>query len=304
VLSVFLGLMICFRIGTELPFANYLWGPNGIAVGETCVAFFGPLLGPILDAAFYNSSFGIYILITILFISALCLIFNVKTRVAAFFAAFSFILLELRLPAIGDGGDNITRLTFIYMILLMSNPRQENASKTKIWIHNIGVASIMVQLMILYEVSGFMKATGEKWQNGTAMYIISNVEWFSLPGVREMFKNPYITTIFSYIPMFFMIFFPIAIFSRFKFIWIGIGILLHVGIAYTMGLITFTLAMVGLELFLITDEEYARIKVFVLNSWLYKKTEPLVQSALAFFKNEKPIPESVTSDNEKPITNE
>jgi hypothetical protein len=54
-----------------------------------------------------------------------------------------------------------------------------------------------------------------------------------------------------------MILFPVAIFSRFKFLWIGAGICFHLGIAYFMGLLTFSLVMIGLELFLISDQEYS-----------------------------------------------
>jgi hypothetical protein len=285
ILQIFIGLMICFRIGTELPFAEYLWGPNGISTTENSQHYFGVTLGTVFDKLFFSSMMGVYTLIIILFFGALSLIFNFKTRVAAAICGFAFIMLETRLPAINDGGDNIMRLTLIYMVLLTSDPLKENISKVKIWINNIGVAAIILQLMILYETSGFLKASGEKWQNGTAMYVISNVEWFSLPGFRELFTNPYFTTVVTYSSMFFMIFFPIAIFSRFKFLWIFIGILMHIGIAYSMGLITFSTVMIGLELSLITDEEYKKIREVINNSWVVRRLYPKVEPALVLFKS-------------------
>jgi hypothetical protein len=69
-----------------------------------------------------------------------------------------------------------------------------------------------------------------------------------------MLTNPAITTFATYVPMTFMILFPVAIFSKFKFLWIGAGICFHLGIAYFMGLLTFSLVMIGLELFLISDQ--------------------------------------------------
>ena len=59
--------------------------------------------------------------------------------------------------------------------------------------------------------------------------------------------------------MFFMILFPIAILSRLRLIWVAIGISIHIGIAFMMGLITFSMIMIGLELALISDKEYELI---------------------------------------------
>jgi hypothetical protein len=284
VLQVLIGLMICFRIGTEVPFAKYLWGPNGIATGETSAHYFGVALGGLIDALFYTTDGGIYFLLFILFTGAVCLVINVKTRFAVFVCAFCFIILELRLPAINDGGDNITRLTLIYMLLLTSNPLKESINSLKIWLHNIGIACIISQLMILYWTSGFMKIMGDKWQNGTAMYLISNVEWFSLPWSKEIFKDPYITTISTYLPMVFMILFPIAIFSRFKFTWIIMGIIFHLSIGYFMGLVTFSMVMIGLELFLITDDEYRLFRSRLVKSSGYKSFSAKLAMTLSRIK--------------------
>lgn len=285
ILQICIGMAICFRIATELPFAQYLWGPHGISLNGSASQFFGPFLGRFFDSLFFGSPYGIYLLLFMLFLGAISLVINIKTRIAALVCFIAFVILELRLPAIGDGGDNISRLTLMYMVLLTSNPSKENINKLKVWIHNIGIACIITQLMILYETSGFMKITGEKWQNGTAMYLISNVEWFSIPGMRELFTNPIITTVSSYVPMIFMIMFPVAIFSRFKLVWIGIGICLHMGIALFMGLITFSTVMIGLELFLITDAEYKQLKITVVNSLIYKNINLQYQNKRALIKN-------------------
>src|SRR5690606_37101145 len=76
ILKICIGLLICFRIGTEIPFAAYLWGPHGIATAETSQFFFGSSLGRLLDYTFYSSMAGIYALLLILFTGAVKLIFN------------------------------------------------------------------------------------------------------------------------------------------------------------------------------------------------------------------------------------
>ena len=105
-----------------------------------------------------------------------------------------------------------------------------------------------------------MKATGEPWSSGIALYNISQVDSFSLPALRDLFKNPYVTTLASYSAMFLLIWFPIAMFSRLKLLWLAMGISFHLGIGAFMGLVTFSSVMISLELFFITDEEHARFR--------------------------------------------
>jgi len=94
------------------------------------------------------------------------------------------------------------------------------------------------------------------WHHGTALYFISQVEWFSHPAMRAVFMYPLVTTLATYSTMLYQVWFPVAIFSRFRIAWLLIGIWFHLSIAAFMGLVTFSTVMIGLELFLITDAEY------------------------------------------------
>jgi len=91
------------------------------------------------------------------------------------------------------------------------------------------------------------------------MYYVSQVQWYTLPGAHELFTNPWIVTLATYVSMFYQLLFPVAIISRMKLPWILLGIFFHLSIAVLMGLITFSTVMIGLELFLISDQEYAKI---------------------------------------------
>lgn len=124
--------------------------------------------------------------------------------------------------------------------------------------------AIYVQLIILYSVAGLSKVQGDYWLNGTALYYIQNVEWFStnIPLIIQAFKNPWIVTISSYAAMLYMIGFPFMLFNRFHLLWAAMGISFHLAIAISMGLIDFSLIMIGLILFTITDNEYR-----IINSW-------------------------------------
>lgn len=254
-LQTCIGLMLLFRASTEGPFASYLWGPHGIGVGSS-VAFLAPSVVPYADRIFSVRA-GPYLLVVLMAVAALCLIFGVWTRLACGLALLSSLFLAARLPELGDGGDNITRLVLTYMLFALPDKKEVQPGSLQVWFHNVAVLAVGLQIGVLYLTSGLLKATGEKWTHGTAMYLISQVEWFSLPAMRGMFHNPYLTTLVCYVTFFFQLWFPIAVLTRLRPIWLAVGICFHLGIALFMGLLCFSTAMIGLELFLVTDAHYA-----------------------------------------------
>jgi hypothetical protein len=253
ILQIALGLMLAFRLLTEAAFADFLWGPQG--VGQTA----GGGTGFELERLFFATRAGTYTALSMLALGACGLILGRWTRCSTAVALLAFTLLGLRLPDLCDGGDNVTQLVLIYMLFLLPAGAKAARNSPGVWLHNVAVAAIIAQVIVLYATSGFLKVTGEVWQNGTAMYQISQVQGFSLPALSGYFTNPLVTTLATYAAMFFQVWFPVAIFSRFKLPWILTGMFFHVGIAVYMGLITFSTVMVGLELFLISDAEYGRL---------------------------------------------
>ncbi len=257
ILQMALGAMLLFQVVRDLPFAGYLWGPKGITDGSTS-PILGPTLGNIADRLF-TADASIFVVLFILGIGALWLLFGYCTRVATLFALIPFFLLTTRLPQYTDGGDNMTQLVLIYMLFLLPHRAKFSSGQLRVWVHNIAVLAIIFQLIVMYTASGFFKLIGEWWQQGVAMYYVSQVQIFSLPGADKLFSIPLIVHAATYVPMFYQLLFPVAITSHFKLPWIAVGILFHLGIAVLMGLVTFSMVMIGLELFLISDQEYTKI---------------------------------------------
>lgn len=263
ILQISIGAMLLFQILIELPFAGYLWGPSGVGWGSTSPVL-GPMLGDVFDRVFTTDA-GVFCVLFILSLGTLGLLLGYSTRVAILLVLVTTFFLSQRLPELYDGGDDITRLMLIYMLFLLPHRAKFSSEQLRVWLHNIAVLAITFQLIVMYVASGFAKATGEWWQQGTAMYYISQVQWYTLPGAHELFTNPLIVTLATYSSMFYQLLFPVAIISRMKLPWILLGILFHLGIAVLMGLITFSMVMIGLELFLISDQEYTKI----WNRWHY-----------------------------------
>ncbi|HEY4033087.1 MAG TPA: hypothetical protein VGL94_03880 [Ktedonobacteraceae bacterium] len=257
ILQIAIGAKLLFDVFTELPFATFLWGPNGVGWGSTKPVL-GPMLGNIFDL-FFTTDTRIFYVLSVLIIGALWLLIGYNTRFATFITLISFFIIHQRLPEITDAGDTLTILVLIYMLFLLPHRAKFSSGQFRVWLHNIGVLAIIFQLVVVYFTSGLAKADGDWWQQGVAMYYISQVQWFMLPSSHTLFINPWIVTIATYGPMVYQLLFPIAIISRVKLPWILLGILLHVGIAVFMAMVSFSTVMIGLELFLISDQEYVQI---------------------------------------------
>jgi hypothetical protein len=260
-----IGAELLFRVATEAPFALYLWGPHGLGWGSTQPVL-GPTVGGLVDRVFASEVSTLAVL-GVLAVGALGLLAGHCTQAATALALGASLLLEQRLPYLADGGDLITRLVLIYLLFVLPAGAKPARASVAGWLHNIAVLAIALQVAVLYAESGLLKAYGDKWQHGTAMYYVSQLEWMFLRPAREWFKDPLLTTTATYAPLLYEILFPVAIISPLKLWWLGFGILLHLAIGILMGLTTFSIVMIGLLLFFISDAEYAGLWAWAQRTW-------------------------------------
>ena len=256
-LQICIGIELLFRVLTELPFASYLWGPHGVGQSRS-EGRMG--LTAVVGRLVFSSDLSTKGLVVIVGVLAAMLVAGIRTRAAAILLAFFIQVLESRLPELADGGDNVTRLVLIYMCFMLSVRAPWKPGSLLVWFHNMAVVAIVSQLLLLYLTSGMMKVRGDIWYHGFATYAISNVDWFSLPSSRPFFHVPLFVAMTSYVPMFYQVMFPAAVLAKnLRLPWILVGAVFHVGVAVTMGLVTFTMAMIGLELFFLTDADFERL---------------------------------------------
>lgn len=249
--------VMLFRLFTEWPFAAYLWGAHG--VGTDLSGTIGPL-GPLIQALFMQP-WGIHLVLLLMLAAALMLMMGAATRQATLLALITFWLVGMRNEALGDGGDNIIRIILFYMLLFLpASAPDPQGVRTRTWLHNIGVLAVILQVIVVYSVAGLSKVMGELWTNGTAMYYIAQVDWFTTPYFRELFKNVWLAPLAAYGTLIYQISFPFLALSRYRLLLFAVGIAFHLGIAVMMGLITFSAIMIALELFLIANRDYVRLQ--------------------------------------------
>lgn len=262
VLQVVAGVVILYRIATELPYARFFWERDGIAIGSLLRLLpWSPATALWLDSVFY-SEWGVRLSLILWTLAAVGLIVGRQTRLSALAALFVYLLLEVRSNT-HDAGDNILRLLLLYMALFHPNLRRplEIRPGPAVFFHNLGVAAVYLQVMTLYWVSGTTKLGGADWVNGTALYYVTQVNWFrpGWGGIANAFKNSWIVTLATYSSIVYQVGFPFMIFTRGHLPWIAFGIAFHLSIAVVMGLISFSATIIGVLLFTVRDQEWATI---------------------------------------------
>ncbi|MPY68290.1 hypothetical protein F8S09_16665 [Deinococcus sp. SDU3-2] len=263
-------LVILFRLFTEWPFAAYLWGPQG--VGTDLSVELGPFGIPV--QALFMQSWGVHLVLLLMLVAAVLLLLGRVTRWATLLALVTYWLIGMRNESLGDGGDNVIRILLFYMVLFLpaDAPNPEGV-RTRTWLHNVGIVAVILQVIVVYAVAGLSKVMGELWTNGTAMYYIAQVDWFTTPYFKELFKNVWLAPLAAYATLAYQLSFPFLALSRYRLPLFAVGIGFHLGIAVMMGLITFSAIMITLELFLIPDRDYARMHRALLRSraWLLQR---------------------------------
>jgi hypothetical protein len=267
ILRVCLGFNTLVMYALHFPQRAFIWGDQGViplAVNST-------FLQMRHSASLYDIS-GSDQVHAVIFLAGIFVtgLFTVgfQTRVTSvLFFIFTFSLYA-RNEIVLDGGDNLLILVaFFLMFVDVSGKyipgRADEAPPQNPYIsvvHNLGIGAIILQICILYFTSAWAKMMGHMWQDGTAIYYILRSSEFNLsPLTDALVRNDVLETLLTYGTILLQIGFPFVIWHRtLKYPWILGAFSFHVGIAYFMGLVWFSLTMLSCEFILIGDQAYVK----------------------------------------------
>ncbi|WP_085371091.1 HTTM domain-containing protein [Leifsonia sp. NCR5] len=168
-------------------------------------------------------------------------------------------------PMVIDGGDNLAMIVLPLLALARSMDRlalraiipiatskiarRINASWPMVLIHNAAVGAIMVQISLVYFLSGMYKAQGPMWVDGTALYyILRTPEYFFPPLTPLVLASDEALVFGTYAAMVMLIAFPFLVLTRkTRRVAVAAMMLFHFGIALFMGLTSFALMMVACD---------------------------------------------------------
>ncbi len=173
-------------------------------------------------------------------------------------------------PFLIDGGDNLCMV--LLPMLLMSRCMDRLSLRTSVsparrwralgdhWLaillsNLVGIA-IMIQICLVYFLSGIYKFAGDMWFEGTALYyILRTPEYFYPPLAPIVLDSDMLIVVGTYLAMISLVAFPFVVLSRRLRPWAVAGMLsFHLGIAVMMGLTSFALIMAACDCMFVSSD--------------------------------------------------
>lgn len=103
---------------------------------------------------------------------------------------------------------------------------------------------LQFELCVIYFSSGVHKALGEQWWNGEAIWRATNLPLFGLVDMYWLAHFEWLAVLSGWVTLLIETGYPFLIFpQKTRKLWVALTILLHVGIAITIGLFSFSIMM-------------------------------------------------------------
>ena len=253
-----------------LPMADNLLGPEAIVDYNT---YLGTMYAQGLQTFIYpfHAPYAPQLFIILTFSVAFLLFFGVFGRVTALVLWLLLVLFKLRNGFILDGSDNVIEVTLPFLILadayryntLSSSPPVPKsgplAGLGRIVMRYASLA-LLIQVCFVYFFTALAKLQGDLWLNGTATYYTMRVDEFRQTDWNiALTQNHYFVVLSTYFTILWELSFAFLIwFRKTKWLVIGGGILLHLGIWYFMRIDNFSWIMIGTYAMFITNRDYVR----------------------------------------------
>lgn len=202
---------------------------------------------------------------------ALLYALGVAPRVTCWLFALTTYAIQERNPLAADAGRTLLVLIAFLLCLVDSSryfslqrvarTRRSGHLTTSLanMLHNSGRFLIAWQICMVYAWAAFYKLGGSEWRNGTALYYVLHLEKFTwFPSLSHAIaSNGVLVALLTYFTIAFQGAFPFLMWNeRLKPYLVLTGIMLHVGIAVVMGLVSFSLTMIIADLSLLSDRQW------------------------------------------------
>lgn len=221
-----------------------------------------------------HSVSGAFVYQVVSLIALAMLTLGVFGRIAALVAFLIHVAFLQRNYTIGYGADFVATFA-LFALIFMDNSR--SFSLTSWWrrkrggiekaqgeissmISTMGLRLLQIQLCLVYGYTGMEKLKGAAWWDGTAVWsVIGNTQLmlFDLSWLRNF---PLVIAAMTFATLFFEIYFPAIVWYRPIRKWVLLlGVGLHLGITFTIGLFFFSFVMMSVYLLFLDEEDYRRV---------------------------------------------
>jgi hypothetical protein len=201
-----------------------------------------------------------------------------QTRLVGVLMLIGEVSIIERAPLVGEQGDNILRIGLVLLLFMQTDEYWSLAARRRtrrgardpvlpLWlsngVHNVALATLGVQVVVVYFSAGMAKARGDLWQHGTALYYPLQLQEFRpFPFLNDLFTHfGVVVGVATYFVLLVEIGFGFALLHPLaRRVAIAAVIVLHVSIAVLMALPWFSLSMLAFVAIFISTSTYLALE--------------------------------------------
>lgn len=163
--------------------------------------------------------------------------FNIKIKVSGFIIWILNLFLTYYLNLGNTSGDYLLSIFLFYFLFT------NYTSKSRSLLNDVMIIAFKTQVILIYLVSSIYKLLDPHWLQGNAILLTMPVSQFN--ALPFLSFPSFIYVIINYVSMVYQLLFPLVIwFRKLKIIFLMIGVLIHLGISFVMGLFEFGIIMI------------------------------------------------------------
>lgn len=233
------------------------------------------IAGPVMNQLHWIDAPGWLLLFFILFlISALCLTVGLWTRLAAVLVYLGLNLLHTRNQLINSGADGVMIIMCAYLALspagaacsldrlrrVLRGEEEEEAPLIVPWAQRL----MQLQVAILYLITFVNKWPGEKWRDGTAVYWAMRIpDMGRFPAPLLDANHLWLVNIATYGTLAIELSLATLVWvPRLRLYVLAAGVLLHLGIEYSMNIPLFSFLMIASYIVYLREADLERFLVW------------------------------------------
>ncbi|MFK8037647.1 MAG: hypothetical protein AB8B74_05105 [Crocinitomicaceae bacterium] len=244
-----------------LPMINSIFGVNGIA-GSTGFIWQGTssFLNLLSHPASYSRPYIAWFFVSMQLMGLVLGYFNKWSRFSSILVYFSTANLFIKGGLFFTGGEVLINILLFYMIFLSENKEKSAAQNV---VNNTVYYAILIQICILYFFSTFFKLYDSNWVNGMALQYVSEIPFYSTGWFHSFthFSSAFAKAT-TYSVLIYQGIFPIVVWIRpIKIPFLIYGVILHLGIAFGMGIFSFGIIMIITYLLFLDSSHINKLKL-------------------------------------------
>ena len=217
----------------------------------------------------FPSNAAVVALFAITLAASVCLVLGYRTRLAAVLVFLGVLSFERRNPWVFDSGDGLLRIIAFYLALAPAGASLslDRLRRAREWFWESPLRApwalrlMQVQLSIVYLATVWAKTRGTAWNDGTAVSFALRIKDLErLPVPHELTTSVLASNVMTYGTLAIELAIAILVWNRRARPWVlGAGVALHIGIAYSIKVGFFSLAMFVLYLAFLPPDTASRL---------------------------------------------